>query len=306
LVNDIGLAGIRSRGFRRPVRRTGPLAIQGCAPHNRFLKIVRARRVPPRSRSVVWIMGSRMGELIEALHRLQDVELQLAQIRGVEEAKTRRISTHQRQLKKAEDKHHEVREDILERQKRIDLVSLDATAREETINNHREALSRAKTNKEYAAILLALNTEKADNAKVESEVIELLDRNQERQREQDGIEEQQAQMLERIASAEQDLQDYLTQTKEERRSLQTQREDCAENIPASALSTFARVAGRHDGEALASVSKIHPKREEYACSGCHMAVTLEVISTLRSRDEVQFCKVCGRILYVEEAKAKSS
>jgi predicted nucleic acid-binding Zn-ribbon protein len=247
-----------------------------------------------------------MGELIEALHRLQEVELQLARIRGVEEAKTRRINTQKRQLKKTEDKLGEIHAALTERQKQIDSTSLEASSREETINKHREALSRAKTNKEYAAILLALNTEKASSAKVESEVLELMDRNYELQREQKDIEEQRAQALGRIASAEQDLRDSLAQVENERGLLQAQREDCAENIPASALSTFARVAERHDGEALVPVSKIHPKREEYACSGCHMTITLEVISTLRSRDEVQFCKVCGRILYLEEAPAKSS
>jgi predicted nucleic acid-binding Zn-ribbon protein len=44
---------------------------------------------------------------------------------------------------------------------------------------------------------------------------------------------------------------------------------------------------------------MHPKRDEYLCSGCNMKVTLEVINALQTRDELQTCKVCGRILYWE-------
>ena len=65
------------------------------------------------------------------------------------------------------------------------------------------------------------------------------------------------------------------------------------------LSTFQRACERHDGEAMAIVERVHPKRSEYVCSGCNMSVTLEIVNALQSRDEIQTCQICSRILYIE-------
>jgi predicted nucleic acid-binding Zn-ribbon protein len=62
---------------------------------------------------------------------------------------------------------------------------------------------------------------------------------------------------------------------------------------------FERACERHDGEALALIQKAHPKRAEYTCTGCHMSVTLETINALQTKDEVQLCQHCQRILYLE-------
>jgi predicted nucleic acid-binding Zn-ribbon protein len=50
---------------------------------------------------------------------------------------------------------------------------------------------------------------------------------------------------------------------------------------------------------MALVERVHPKRVEYVCSGCNMSVTLEIVNALQSRDEVQTCQICSRILYFE-------
>ena len=102
----------------------------------------------------------------------------------------------------------------------------------------------------------------------------------------------------RLETCKQALQEYLNTTTEQRRALQAQRDATAEEVPPSTLGTFLRVAEKHDGEALAEMLRLHPRREEYACGGCHMTVTLDRVSAMRSRDEIQFCGACGRILYL--------
>ena len=92
----------------------------------------------------------------------------------------------------------------------------------------------------------------------------------------------------------------------EQQELQARRDECAIDVPPTALAIFNRVAEHHDGQALAPVVKLHPKRDEYVCSGCNMKLTLEVINALRSRDEVQECKVCGRILHIETPATQRS
>ena len=239
-----------------------------------------------------------MGSILEALHRLQSIESQLAALRQRREAKARQIEIQKRNVDRAERNRQEDHRKYLEQQTRLDMLTLDVTARQAAIDKHRQALSRAKTNREYAAILTAMNTEKADTAKIENEILRLMETTQALKDEETGIQAEQARFQAQVAEAEETLRRLDEQSKKERERLTLDRDACADTIPPLALASFNRVAEHHDGEALAAVDKLSPKGEEYICSGCNMKVTLEVINTLRSRDEVQTCNVCGRLLFL--------
>ena len=55
-----------------------------------------------------------------------------------------------------------------------DRINLDLKEKEAQVEKLRTALNTAKTNKEYAAILTQINTFKADNAKLEEEVLKIM------------------------------------------------------------------------------------------------------------------------------------
>ncbi len=240
-----------------------------------------------------------MGETLEALHRLQTIELQLAEIRRPREAKARRVEYHQRQAGKADQQLQGNQLAARELQIRLDALQLDATAREDSISSHRQALNKAKTNREYAAILTAMNTEKADNAKLETKILQLMEEVQTHKDEAGTTELEKNRLLDDVARAEETLRAYDRESKERRDDLQAKRDECATTIAPSALAAFNRVAEYHEGEAMVPISKLHPKRDEYVCSGCNMQVALEVVNSLQMRDEIQVCMVCGRILYLE-------
>ncbi|MGB2986943.1 MAG: C4-type zinc ribbon domain-containing protein [Phycisphaerae bacterium] len=247
-----------------------------------------------------------MGKTLEALHRLQAIERKLAELRRNREAKTRRLEYHQRQIRKADEKLQKNQLAIRERQKRFDALQLEVTSREESIDKHRQVLNRAKTNKEYAAILTAMNTEKADNAKLETGILQLMEEIQNVKDEVATVGAEKAKVLGEAAHAEEVLCTYNAESQQQRDDLQAERDTCAEQIPPAMLAMFNRVAEHLDGEAMAPITKLHPKRDEYACSGCNMKVTLDVVNALQTRDEIQPCKVCGRILYLETPETKRS
>jgi predicted nucleic acid-binding Zn-ribbon protein len=111
--------------------------------------------------------------------------------------------------------------------------------------------------------------------------------------------EEQALCTQRLEAAEARVRDYIESTAEQRSGLEAQREEAATGVPHHALVMFNRTAERHEGEALAPIMRLHPKRDEYACGGCNMKVTLETVNLLRSRDELRTCSACGRILFME-------
>ena len=190
-----------------------------------------------------------------------------------------------------------------EQQVRVDALSLEIASREEAINSHRQALNKAKTNKEYAGILAAMNTEKADNAKVEVRVLELMREIEEVKTGGERVETDRAKAAGEVAKAEEQLRTFNADSKEENEKLEGERDEFAERIAPAALAAFERAAHRHDGEAMAVVTRLRPKRDDYTCEGCNMGVTLEIVNSLQTRDEIQLCGVCRRILYLETSTA---
>jgi hypothetical protein len=251
-------------------------------------------------------MESRMGETIEALRRVQAVELKLAGIRRERETKLHRIEAHQKAVRKIEDRFAECRRQQRELQVKIDSLQLEMASREESVAKHRAGLNKAKTNKEYAGILAAMNTEKADNLKVENEALKNMEELQELQKQADEILAEQVKAAELLAAAEEALRQYDELTRSDAAKYQRERTEAAAGVAPAVLAAFTRTAERNDGEAMAAVAKWHPKRDEYVCLGCNMTVTLEVVNTLRTKDEIRTCGVCGRILYLDSPPASKS
>jgi len=241
----------------------------------------------------------RMGATLDALHRLQAIENQLRSARGRIEAKKRQAKARGRRVATLEKQVAETRHQITKDQADADRFELERQTHEAHINKLREALNQAKTNKEYAAVLTQLNTDKSDAMKLEDQVLSALSKVDELKKQVTELEatkqkeEQQATELKKASDAiEQELDHQI-------RDLENQRTEATQNIPPQTLATFERACVKHDGEAMAMIERTHPKRAEYVCTGCHMSVTLETISALQSRDDIWQCQNCSRILYLD-------
>jgi len=239
-----------------------------------------------------------MGETLDALRRLQEVEQQLAELRRGEDKRKRQIRIQKRNLAKSVDLIERKRSDERHHQMEVDRLDLDRKAREQALAKHRAALNAARTNKTYASILTVINSEEVDKAKLEARELEHMSEMEKVRAAIEKIEAEQAAQRERLADAERLLSKYLEETASRRAALERDRDAVAETIPPTALATFNRVSDRHDGEALAEIVRLHPKRDEYVCRGCNMKVTLEVVNALQTRDDIQFCDACGRLLYL--------
>lgn len=251
-------------------------------------------------------VGPSMGVILEELRRLQAVEMRLAAIQRDRESKSLQVELRQRQIRRIDEKLQDNHRKARECQMRLDALSLEIAAKEEAVDKHRQALNKAKTNKEYAAILAAMNTEKADNSKVEGLVLKLMEELAAMKIEGGLIEAEKAKLLEQAAKAEEAVKAFDVQSQQERNGLTAGRKAFAGTLTAAAIDIFNRVAQRHEGEAMAPVTKLRPKRDEWACGGCNMKVALEVINALQTRDDILLCNVCGRILYLDTPAAPKS
>ena len=240
-----------------------------------------------------------MGALLEALVTLQDIELQIVDIRRQLQTKERVVERQAAKLRAAEQALEEERGSLKRAQMQQDELDVDLKARQATVNRLRENLNSVRTNKEYAALMSQLNNEKADVTRIEARAFELLE----------GVEIRKKALAEREQAAEHerrrltDLEAQLAQARcsfaERLAGLERQRTAAADAVEPKTLDLFNRISERYEGEVMARVVQVHPRRLEYMCEGCNMSLAAERANALLTRrDELLTCDNCGRILHI--------
>ena len=239
-----------------------------------------------------------MGATLDALHRLQEVELQITEIRQQIQRKHRAAQAQEKRIAELDQRIRQKEVALRTDQMETDRLDLDVKTSEGQIAKLRAVLNAAKTNKEYSAALTQLNTTKADNSKVEDRVLTILSQVEAKRKDLEAAREERARDVARL----EELQGAVRAEQEDSRDLLAKltadRDQAAEAVPPQMLKVFDRVAQANEGEALARLSRTSPKREEYTCQGCNMSVTMEQVNAILSRDEAILCNTCGRILYV--------
>ena len=241
-----------------------------------------------------------MGPVLEGLVRLQTVENLLRAAKGKLTRCRRNVLIHENQIRSLQNTLESKKEEMQLTKVQADRLELELKVREEEIAKLRASLNTAKTNKEYSTLLTHLNTTKADNSKIETQVFELLkeietDESECRKIKED-IEEQKKQLEQKRKEAE----ILSVKYEEELNQIQKQWDEIAATIPGEPLEMFKRVAETYDGQALAKIEQKEGKSQTYSCGGCFMNITPETVNMLMTREDILRCPICSRILVLDE------
>ncbi len=244
-----------------------------------------------------------MGATLDALHRLQEAETQLVALHEQVRAKHRAVAGSRKRLQQIDESIAAKQAQIQHNQMEADRAELDRKSREAEIAKLRDMLNRVKTNKEYSAVLTKINTDKADNAKLEDRVLKMLSSLDQEKETLRQLQDSRAKEAERLASLAAAAAQFEASVQDQIAALKARRAEVAENLPVATVQQFERIASKHDGQALARVMQVDRRRTEYVCEGCNMSATLEQISALQSRDDMQLCHSCGRILFLDDVSS---
>ena len=239
-----------------------------------------------------------MGAVLESLLALQDVELQVVDIRRQLAAKERGVRRQAAKLRAVEDALAAEREELKRTQVQMDEVDVDLKSRNAHVSKLRENLNTVKTNKEYAAVLSQLNNEKADVTRLESRAYELMAAAEARKQALAEREEAVQQEVRRLQTLEAQLAQAQGSFAERLAELERQRDAAGERLDQKTLELRHRISERYEGEVMARVIQVHPRRQEFLCEGCNMSLAAERANALQSRDDVITCDNCGRILHI--------
>ena len=152
-------------------------------------------------------------------------------------------------------------------------------------------LYEVKTNKEYSAVLIEIEDIKQEKARMEEEVLVLMEAQERltgeiresearfKQRESEGL-RQEATLNEQLRGIEIDLA-----------AVRTERRELAAKLPANILADYDRILRARAGLALVPVAKPN------FCGACRMTITPQRLQELRAQSSLIPCESCGRYLY---------
>lgn len=239
-----------------------------------------------------------MGARLQALLEVQEIELQIVDIRRQLERKQRQVASQDKKIREFQSSLEAERGEIRRLQAQFDELDVDIKARSHHIAKLREQLNGVRTNKEYHAILQQMNTEAADVKRIESRAMELMQQVEERKKslaERGSSEGAEAQ---RLASLKAELEQMNQSFAARLQSLHARREAAGARLDRETLAMFTRLSERYEGEAMAELDRPNPRRDEYVCGGCNMSARVDLANALKTRDDVITCRNCGRILYL--------
>jgi len=169
------------------------------------------------------------------------------------------------------------------------------------VARHREQMNSVKNNKEYSALLLEVNTIKADKAKLEEQTLEQMGKVETITTEVQQVATKAGEQEKLVAVAVAEVTSCRNEISAQLAALTTRRDAAAQLVPAEALTAFNRLAHVHDGEAMAPVIEESRRHMEYSCGGCYMSIPVERVNALtKEGDQVVCCTNCGRILFLEQ------
>lgn len=243
-----------------------------------------------------------MGPLLHGLIKLQSVENRLRAAKAKLARSRRSVVVQENQVRSLQNALEAKKEELQLTKVQSDRLEMELKARDAEVNKLRAALNTAKTNKEYAAILTQLNTTRADNSKLETQILDLMKAAETDEAECENIRrqiEERKQDLERTRKA---AEASAVEHEAEIARIQAEWDEAAREIPPEPLKTFRRVAETYDGEAVAQVEQQEGRKGAYSCGGCFMGITAESVNLLMTRDEVIRCPNCTRILVLGNAQ----
>ncbi|HEX40500.1 MAG TPA: hypothetical protein ENN81_00365 [Phycisphaerales bacterium] len=244
-----------------------------------------------------------MGPVHAGLVKLQSVENRLRAAKAKLTRCRRSVILQENQVRTQQNAFEAKKEEIQLTKVQLNRLELELRSREDQVARLRAALNSSKTNKEYAAILTQLNTTRADNSKIETQVLDLMkdieaDEAQARDLQQQ-IDEQKKQLDTTRVDAEQSAVKLQADIDE----IQAEWDQAAKDIPAEPLEIFKRVAETYDGEAVVEIEQQGGDRGAFSCGGCFMGITNEVVNLLMTRDEILRCPNCTRIVVYHPKEA---
>ena len=234
-----------------------------------------------------------MMEGLALLVRLQELDGSIRKLESTRTQLARERDDAQRDVEAARRTFHLGTEAARSMRATVDKRDGDLRQIEAAIKKLSTQLNTIKTNKEYAAIQHEILGAKANQSKLEDEVLAMMDEIESRQRTIRELEAKAKNAEAELAKRKEAIAKAIADAGARISRLQKEREQLVRTIPAGLLQPYERLAKGTYGQALSAC-------RNFICARCRMSLTANTVNLLMAANKLIFCQSCGRILYLPE------
>jgi len=227
---------------------------------------------------------------LRLLVTLQELEVAIKRFEEAIEAKPRELDPLTRALDEAQatvTKHRKELEDIDKQRRQLEA---EITQEQYNLQKAQRKLLEVKTNKEYAAMLVEIDTLKQKISAREDKVLQLMEvaelRKQQVQDLDQRVKEEEQRLTEGRRKNEAELA-VLQRLVAERRQ---NREAALQQLDRPVVELYIRLLNSRKGLAVVGI-------KNGACGGCSLTLPPQLIQEVRRGDRLITCSHCQRILY---------
>ena len=226
---------------------------------------------------------------LDKLLELQKLDLAVARL----DVEAREIP---QQIQALESRLTEARAALDQAKGKADQIQKDRRAKEreldeaaQNVKKKQTRLFEIKTNEEYSAVLKEIESLKEKSSKLETEILELLERGDVAAKTVTDAEKEfkAAEGLHQKERAEKEAQ--LATLMQDLAALKEARKGQASRLDSTLLQQYMRLA-KTRGVAVVAV-------KDGSCTGCGIALTPQTYNEVRRNDRMFTCSSCNRILY---------
>ena len=230
-----------------------------------------------------------MQKVLETLIILQDLDKQLQHLeaeRGDLPQKVEELNSQVIDVRNDLEKKIEAKESLISEKASLDN---EAVLLGEQLKKYKVQLYQVKTNKEYDAITLEIETSEKSKEEKEFRSLEL---EEAAGRLADEIKETQTQLESLVTSLEvnnKELERKLGKTQELQNDLIEKRSKVATGLSRPILATYDRIRNARGGAAVAQLVG-------GACNECSSRIPPQRALEIRMMNRLNYCEVCGRLV----------
>ena len=231
-------------------------------------------------------------EQLPQLMKLQALDAQLYRLRREREAKPKLIEELETRRNEEEAAVKAIEEKTKANQVKRKQRELDLSSKEEGIKKLQAQLYQLKTNKEYQTMQHEIEGQKADNSRIEDEILMLMEDAETLDKELVKEKALFAEAEKHLIEDKKKIEAEIASLDGEISNLEAQRKEVSALVDKKVLAHYEKVLANRDGLALAAV-------KSHSCQGCFMNLPPQVINEIKMRDKIVTCESCARILYIE-------
>lgn len=230
-----------------------------------------------------------MKETVGNLITLQDIDHRLNQLKMQKGDLPQLIEQVSEDIegKKSELEQMQAKREKLQKDRKLYEKEIDASRTQ--LKKYEDQLYSVKTNKEYDAISLEIDTKKMEVEGLEEKILQTLQEDEELEKNSQVLSEEVKNLGSQLKEYQKELEEISHITQKEENKLLNEREKVVEKVEPRLVSQYERIKNAKEGIAVAPVKKA-------SCGGCFSAIPPQKIVEIRQSNRLLTCENCGRIL----------